>query len=193
MLKYFEGGKSLKRPNRTTIAIFCTIALLLLTISLYLGYKRNSIKAIYLTPKSGGKIVYSELTKYPEVAIVKSASTLKLKRFLFPNAAIWVDKDAISLIGSDWFVTQSEKHIPIVVIGYNNPTYSFTKAIPGLGIHPPNIDWSQQSLEPGFSVWRLKEGNDATATAFMKGYKSVPTANEVLKITNLILNGEYPD
>ncbi len=142
-------------------------------------------EAIYLAPESGGQFTKEELSKYPEV--IKVTSSNDLKKSVTKNTAIWIDKDSINLIDIKWLQKEAQDKIPIALIGYNNALYSFRDTFNLFGIQGPYVDWTQQKLEPGFSVGMARENNN-----FMKGYNSTPDIKQILSITNMLLEGKSP-
>lgn len=150
-----------------------------------------TVKAIYLAPNNGGQLVNAEIEKYPEVISVSSFN--ELKRLASEKTAIWIDKDAVDLLDLNWIQKKAESKIPIVLVGYNNDIYSFGKKLPVFGIEGPYVEWSKERLEPGFSVGILKERTTTSTSVFMKRYGTTPDIKQILSITNILLEGEFPE
>lgn len=149
------------------------------------------VKAVYLTPESGGQLTEGDIKNYPEVIRVTNFD--ELKDSVTQNTAIWIDKGAVDLLDQDWLREEAQNRIPIVLIGYNDALYSFRDTLSCFGIEGPNVDWSERELEPGFSVWMIKEKTDQSQSAFMKEYDMTPDTKQILAITNKLLDGEFPE
>ena len=111
------------------------------------------IKAIYLTPQEGGQLSKQGIESYPEILMVNSFS--ELKENFQTNCAIWIDKGAVSIIDQTWLHEEPQMYCTLVLVGYNDAIYSFREKLTGFGIEGPYVDWSEQELEPGFSIWML--------------------------------------
>jgi hypothetical protein len=167
--------------------------LIILILSLIGCYSKGKayIKAVYLIPDAGGQLTKESISKYSEVVYVTSSN--ELKKLVSSNTAIWIDKDAVNLVDLDWLQKQAENKIPIVLVGYNNAIYSFREILSLYGIKGPHINWDQKKLEPGFSVGMLKEQTNTSKSVFLKGYDSTPEVEQILKITDGLLEGKFPE
>lgn len=145
----------------------------------------ESPKAVYLVSESGGVLSTEALEKYPQVVVANSFEALK--QSADENTAIWIDKDAIELLDKEWMYEKSQNSVPVVLVGYNDALFSFREILSGFGIEGPSVDWSQKTLEPGFSVWMLKQKTDTSTSAFMKGYDTVPTVEKILAVTDELM------
>ncbi|GFP75328.1 hypothetical protein [Clostridium fungisolvens] len=152
--------------------------------------EKSTVKAIYLSPKEGGQLTKEDLDKYPEVLRVTSQK--EMKALVTKNTAIWIDKDSVNLVDSDWLSEQAKNKFPIVLVGYNDPIYSFRDKLSCFNIKGPYIDWSKQKLEPGFSVGMFKEQTAEESSVFLKKYDMVPDTKQILSITNILLDGKLP-
>ena len=170
--------------------ILCNLVILLLGLIGCTFKGESTAKAIYLAPKSGGQLTDEDIKRYPEVIRVTSFN--ELKELASKNTSIWIDKDAVDLLDLNWLQEEEQSRIPIVLIGYNNALYSFREKL-DFGIQGPKVDWSKQKLETGFSVWMLKEKSSQSRSAFMKGYDTTPETKQILSITNMLLEGKFPE
>ena len=83
-------------------------------------------------------------------------------------------------------------YCPLVLVGYNDATYSFREKLTGFGIEGPYVDWNEQELEPGFSIWMLLEKTETATSSFMKGYSEAPSAMQIIALTDMLLSGTLP-
>jgi hypothetical protein len=185
------GGNAMSKSNGVKLVNYCILIVLILGLTGCTGKGKRTIKAVYLAPENGGQLSEGEIEKYPEVIRVTSSN--ELEKSASKKTAIWIDKDAVHLLDSDWLQKKSESQIPIVLIGYKDALYSFREKLSGFGIEGPDVDWSQKELEPGFSVWILNKKTNSSRSAFMKGYDSIPNVGEILSITNMLLEGKFPE
>ncbi len=151
----------------------------------------NTAKAIYLAPKDEGQLTEQDISRYPEVIRVSNFN--EFKRLVSKNTAIWIDKDAVDLLDLNWVQKEAESKVPIALIGYNNAIYSFREKLSCFGIKGPSIDWGKQKLEPGFSIGMLKETTETSRSVFLKGYEESPDIKQILSITNMLLEGKFPE
>lgn len=148
-------------------------------------------KGIYLAPKDGGQLTEDDANKYADVIRVSDFN--ELIRLVSKNTAVWIDKDAVDLLDLNWVQKVAESKIPIALIGYNNPVYSFREKLSCFGIKGPSIDWGKQKLEPGFSIGMLKETTETSRSVFLKGYEESPDIKQILSLTNMLLEGKFPE
>lgn len=153
--------------------------------------KTANVKAVYLVPQNGGVLSLNELKQHTEVAVVNSFD--ELKKSVDKKVAILIDKNAIDKIELGWLQQESQKKYPIVLLGYNNSLYSFREKLSGFGIEGPKVEWDEKTLEPGFSVWMLREETSSSKSAFMHGYRVKPTIELILEVTNALLENKTPD
>jgi hypothetical protein len=169
-------------------------SILVITILSLIGCtnkRENTAKAIYLATKDGGQLTKDDINKYPEVIRVSDFN--EFKKLVSENTAIWIDKDAVDLLDLNWVHKEAESKIPIILIGYNNAVYSFREKLSCFGINGPSIDWSKQKLEPGFSIGMLKETTETSRSVFLKGYETSPDTKQILSLTNMLLEGKFPE
>jgi hypothetical protein len=150
----------------------------------------NFISAIYLV-QDQGQLATSDLQLHPEVMVTNSFD--EFKRHSQAKVALWIDKNAVSLVNMDWLHQAPQKNYPLVLVGYNDALYSFRETLLGFPISGPAIDWSTVTLEPGFSVWMIREETSSSISTYMKGYAQPLTVDAILTITNTLLKGGPPE
>ena len=143
------------------------------------------IRAIYLVLQGGGQLTTQEIEACPGILVVNTFSDLK--EAFQTECAIWIDKNAITMIDETWLHEESQMYCPVVLVGYNDAIYSFRDQLSGFGIEGPYVDWSKEKLEPGFSVWMLLEKTKTSTSAYMKGYDEVPSAKQIIALTDSLL------
>jgi hypothetical protein len=173
------------------LTISCILVITILSLIGCTNKRENTAKAIYLAPKDGGQLTKDDINKYPQVIRVSDFN--EFKRLVSKNTAIWIDKDAVDLLELNWVQKEAESKIPIALIGYNNAVYSFREKLSCFGIKGPLIDWSKQILEPGFSIGMLKETTETSRSVFLKGYETSPDTKQILSLTNMVLEGKFPE
>ena len=149
----------------------------------------NSISAIYLV-QDQGQLAANDLRLHPEVMVTNSFD--EFKRHSQAKVALWIDKNAASLVNMDWLHQAPQKYYPLVLVGYSDALFSFRETLAGFPIMGPAIDWSTETLEPGFSVWMIREETSSSLSTYMKGYSQPPTVDAILTITNTLLKGGPP-
>lgn len=170
------------------------LCILIVTVFNMIGCSsKNKVvtKAVYLAPVKGGQLSKDEIEKYPEITIVTNMD--ELKKLATEKTAIWIDKDAVDILDSNWIWNKAQSKIPLVLVGYNNDIYSFREKLSVYGIKGPYIDWNDKKLEPGFSVAMLKEKSTTSYSVFMKGYDAIPEVKQILSLTNMLLEGKFPE
>jgi uncharacterized lipoprotein NlpE involved in copper resistance len=173
------------------LTISCIFVITILSLIGCTNKRENTAKAIYLAPKDGGQLTKDDINKYPEVIRVSDFN--EFKKLVSKNTAIWIDKDAVDLLDLSWVQKEAGNKIPIVLVGYNNALYSFREKLSCFGIQGPYIDWSKQKYEPGFSIGMLKEKTETSRSVFMKGYETKPDTRQILSLTNMLLEGKFPE
>ena len=144
-------------------------------------------QAIYLVQDSG-QLSSDELQTHPEVVVTNTFDDFK--HHAPTKAALWIDKNAVNLVDSHWLHEPPQEYYPLVLVGYNDALYAFRDTLSGFGISGPYVDWSTRTLEPGFSVWMIREETSSSLSAIMKGYNQEPTVQDILNITNALLEGK---
>lgn len=167
--------------------IIFILAILVLITGCAPGTSASQPRAIYLT-NGPGVLPESELQVHPEVQVV---STLKeFQAAVQAKVALWIDKNAVDLVNADpgWLHQPPQKDYPLALVGYNDPLYSFRDVLLGFPIEGPYVDWSQETLEPGYSVWMiLEEKEDGSHSSFFQGYPEEPTVEDILAVTDELL------
>jgi hypothetical protein len=150
----------------------------------------NSISAIYLV-QDQGQLAASDLRLHPEVLVTNSFE--EFKRHSQAKVALWIDKNAVSLVNMDWLHQAPQKYYPLALVGYNDALYSFRETLAGFPIMGPAIEWSTATLEPGLSVWMIREETSSSLSTYMKGYPQPPTVAAILAVTNALLKAGPPE
>jgi len=150
----------------------------------------NGISAIYLV-QNQGQLAASDLQSHPEVMVTNSFD--EFKRHGRAKVALWIDKNAVSLVNMDWLHQAPQKYYPLVLVGYNDALYSFRETLAGFPISGPAIDWSTATLEPGFSVWMIRKETSSSLSTYMMGYVQPPTVDAILTISNALLKSGPPE
>jgi len=144
----------------------------------------NSYKAVYLA-SGEGTLLENDLQAHPE--IIRVATFEEFKEQAGDRIVLWVDKDAIPLVDMDWLNAPPQKYYPLAVIGYNNAVYCFRDTLSVGLIQGPYVDWSKETVEPGFCVWMIRTERSDGLSAFMNGYQQTPNVQDILNATNPLL------
>jgi len=150
----------------------------------------NINSAIYLV-RDQGQLAASDLRLHPEVLVTHSFE--EFKRHSQAKVALWIDRNAVSLVNMDWLHQAPQKYYPLVLVGYNDALYSFRERLAGFPIGGPAMDWSSKTLEPGFSVWMIREETSSSISTYMMGYAQPPTVDAILTISNALLKSGPPE
>ncbi len=145
----------------------------------------SPFQAVYLV-QHPGQLSLDDLQSHPEVAVTSSLDDFK--QHAQTKVALWIDKDAVSQVDNQWLHDKPQKYYPLVLVGYSNQLCAFRETLTGFGIEGPYADCSVQA--PGFSVWMLREETGSSLSAFMNGYGQKPTVQDILDITNALLEGK---
>jgi len=147
----------------------------------------KAAKVVYLV-RENGELSEHELKAYPEIVVTGSFS--EFKQLAKERVALWIDKGAINLIDGQWLNEEPQSYYPMVLLGYNDPYYSFAIKLELCCFFGPAVDWISKKLEPGFSViLRGKSKTTIPSLIFFKGYQQYPSVKEILPITNNLLEG----
>jgi hypothetical protein len=146
------------------------------------------IRAIYLV-QDPSQLATSDLQAHPEVIVTHTFSDLE--QHARTRVALWIDKDATTLINGNWLDQPPQMYYPIVLVGYNNTLYSFKYVLHICCFSgPAGTDWNTIKLEPGFSVIQREGANGSiSGTRFLQGYNQAPRVQDILNVTNALLNG----
>jgi hypothetical protein len=165
------------------LSVFLVLAFL---TSCILSTSSPSIRAVYLV-QDEGQLPQTDLDQHPEILVTHTFEDFK-------NAArqrigLWIDKNATQLVESEWLDKMPQAAYPIILVGYNDPLRSFKYSLTVCCfLGPINPDFSQS--EPGFSVLERPTGEPGTPDLIVQGFKQVPTVEDVLKISNDLLEGK---
>ena len=146
----------------------------------------SPFQAVYLV-KHPGQLSLEDLQLHPEVAVTSDFDDFK--QHAQTKVALWIDKNAIELLDQQWLREAPQKYYPLALVGYNEPLYAFREALPVAQIEGPAMDWSTMTLEPGFSVWMIRDETGSSLSAFMNGYNQMRSVQGILDITNALLEG----
>lgn len=148
--------------------------------------ENNGIVAVYLAPKNSQVISESDLNAHPEILKITDFATLTtyINRYIIP---IWIDKDALDILPQGWLNQSPQKFYPIIVLGCGDPLYALRDKL-GLPVYGPYVDWSNQTIESGFSVWMLKIEPQGNITSVMQGYEGGINISNILKASNTLFN-----
>ena len=190
-----EGRQGQTHPCFPSTSLARHIVILLLVVMMLSACKSGGQKpqprAVYLA-NGAGVLPESELQAHPEVLVVSSFEDFKAAAEV--KAGLWIDKNAVDLLGADpkWLLQSPQKYYPLVLVGYNNPLYAFRDVMNGtgidLGIEGPYVDWSQETVGPGYSVWMiLEEQENGGHSSVFRGFPEEPTVENILAVTNELL------
>jgi hypothetical protein len=147
--------------------------------------KEQPFKAIYLV-QGQGELSTEELKAHPDVLVTGWFDFLK--EYAADPVAFWIDKNAVELVDNEWLNQPPQKYYPVVLVGYNDWLYSFRDQLDLFGIHGPYVDWSKETLEPGFSVGMYtKDEPNGEHSAISQSHLEVATVENLLAITNELL------
>jgi hypothetical protein len=142
-------------------------------------------KAVYLSAGPGG-LTAGDLAAHPEVIL--TSSFVKFKSHSASKIALLVDKNAVDLVDNQWLNSPPQKFYPLVIVGYNDPLYCFRDTLKVGMIEGPYVDWSKETLVPGFCVWMIRVQTSTETSAFFKGYNQKPLLQDILDVTNPLLD-----
>ncbi len=164
--------------------------ILLLLALLAASCTPTSVKAVYLV-QNPGQLSSSDLQAHPEVVVVNTFSDLKQNAHT--RVALWIDKNATVLIDGEWLDQAPQMYYPLVLVGYNDTLYAFKYVLHICCFGgPAGIDWTTKVLEPGFSVIEREGANGLVSGAtFLQGYNQTPRVQDILNITNPLLEGTF--
>ena len=141
-------------------------------------------KAVYLSAGLG-ELSAVDLAAHPEV--IQTQTFDDFKSHAVSRIALLVDKNAVQLVDNQWLNSPPQKYYPLVIVGYNDPLYCFRDTLGVGSIQGPYVDWSQETLEPGFCVWMIRVQTSKETSAFFKGYNQKLDLQAILDVTNPLL------
>jgi hypothetical protein len=203
-----KNSKKHKQSGKLKVYLALIIAAIIIAILLHAHSvwvkNQSSIKAVYLV-QGQGELDQQELAKHPEIVVTGSFE--KLKAYSKQKVAIWIDKNANTVDVHDWLRGGPQIFYPIVLVGYGDDNYSFENML-GLDclLNDPYLCASREKLnanrpDPGFSALQLEKFNPPPGymgfsmnprIVFKQGYRYKPHVEEILTITNGLLNGTFP-
>jgi hypothetical protein len=144
------------------------------------------LRAVYLV-EGEGQLSPADLDKHPEILVTDNFE--KFKKAASDRVGLWIDKNAVQLVETDWLDKMPQAAYPIILIGYNDPLRSFKYSLTVCCfLGPVDPDFSQS--EPGFSVIERPTGEAGTPDVIVQGFKQVPTLGDVLEVSNDLLDGK---
>ena len=152
--------------------------------------KRIELRAVYLVQEMGGRLSETEIKLHPEVLVVHTQKDLE--NAARNKLAIWIDKDSVNTADKKWLMSEPQRRYPVAIVGYNNAVYSFRDLLNITLMHGPYVDWSKVKLEPGFSVYMIREDSSNSRSLYLRGYENEPTVQGILDITNQLLENKFP-
>lgn len=138
----------------------------------------------------GGRLSETELKLHPEVLVIHTQKDLE--NAARNKLAIWIDKDSVNAADKEWLMSEPQRRYPVAIVGYNNAVYSFRDSLNITLMHGPYVDWSKVKLEPGFSVYMIREESSNSRSLYLRGYENEPTVQGILDITNQLLENKFP-
>jgi hypothetical protein len=163
-----------------------SLLLMLLLLAACGSLFSTHIRAAYLV-QSPGQLSQAELAKHPEIFVTSSFAAFQ--QAARQHIGLWIDKNALTLVDSNWLDQPPQSSYPIIVIGFNDPLRSFRD---GLRLccfaGPANPDYS--GAEPGFSVIMRLSGELGAPTTMLQGFKQIPHVDDILRISNALLDGK---
>jgi hypothetical protein len=146
------------------------------------------IRALYLV-QSPGQLAASDLQAHPEVVVTNTFSDFKQRAR--SRVALWIDKNATTLIEENWLDQPPQMYYPMVLVGYHYAFYTFKYVLRICCFGgSAGIDSNAKDIEPGFSVIQREGANGSlSGITFGQGYNQMPQVQDILNITNALLDG----
>ena len=141
------------------------------------------VRAVYLESTVTPQLGAGDLSRHPEVLVVRSQAELDSR--LASGEAIWIDKGVAHSLDVDRLREMtSGRVLPVALIGYNSSLFAFRETLP--------IPRSRFRLEPGFAVFSFRRLRSGGTESYLRGYDVTPTVDAVLAATDPILRGKFP-
>ena len=137
-------------------------------------------KAVYLV-RGVGQLTPEDLQANPEVTVTDNFETLT--KIAQTKVAIWIDINAVDLVDLEWLSQNPQAFYPVVLVGNGDETCSFFSAVHYFTFEIPCC-LECSSPPPGFSV-NIQSG---VSEGHMQGYEKSPTVQDILDITNPLLD-----
>jgi hypothetical protein len=80
------------------------------------------IRVAYLVEQEG-ELSHDELNKHPEILV--TSSFVVFQQAARNRIALWIDKNAVKLVDSQWLDALPQSSYPIILVGYNDTLLSF--------------------------------------------------------------------
>ena len=138
-------------------------------------------KAVYLV-RDVGQLSPDDLQLHPEVTVTDDFE--KLKEIAQTKVAIWIDINAVDVVDLDWLSQSPQALYPVVLVGNGDEACSFFDTVHYFSFEIPCC-LECSSPPPGFSV-NIQLG---VSEGHMQGYEKTPTVQDILDITNPLLDG----
>jgi hypothetical protein len=148
-----------------------------------------SIRAAYLSQPEDQQLPQAELDKHPEILVTHDLA--EVKKTARHRVGLWIDKNAIKLVETGWLDKMPQASYPIVLVGYNDPLVAFGYQLQ-LCCFLGHVLTDEQyaATEGGFSVIERQSGESGAALIMIQGFQQQPTVEELLKISNDLLDGK---
>ena len=160
---------------------------LILTLLSACGFQNSTtqIRAAYLV-EQGGQLPEEELKKHPEILV--TSSFRDFQHAASNRVALWIDKNAVKHVDSNWLDELPQSSYPIILVGYNDTLLSFRDSLQlCCFMGPAQPDYSD--AEHGFSVIQRTNGEPGAQVTMLEGFKQTPTVDDLLQISHDLLEG----
>jgi len=148
----------------------------------------TSIRAAYLVLEEG-QLPPAELDKHPEILVTDSFE--EFKKAARHRIGLWIDKNATKLVEEGWLDRMPQASYPMVMIGFNEPWIAFGNGLQMCCFTGYIMtDEEYAATESGFSVVERESGEPGAALIMIQGFKQQPTVDDILKISNDLLDGK---
>lgn len=166
------------------LVLFSLLILILLSAC---GLQASTpIRVAYLVEQEG-QLPQADLNKHPEILV--TSNFVEFQKAASHRIALWIDKNAIKLVDSQWLDQLPQSSYPIIVIGYNDTLLSFRDSLQLCCFLGPALpDYS--GAEPGFSVFKRDSGEPFAPITMLEGFKQTPTVEDILRISTDLLDGK---
>lgn len=149
------------------------------------------LKAVYLT-HGQGQLNAGDLRDHSEVIVIETFD--KLEQYTSQKTALWIDKNATPLDPEQetWINEAPQAYYPIVLVGTSDTLYAFRDLLRLCCFMGPGSDNPGVAL--GFSVIQREQTNEpeAPSIVFLQGYDQKPSVQDILDITNVLLEEKVP-
>jgi hypothetical protein len=94
-------------------------------------------------------------------------------------------------VDSNWLDHLSRSAHPIIVAGYNDPLHPIRGGLTKCFVAGPAIsDYS--GSKPGFNLIMRSSAEVEAPTLMLQGFKQIPPVDDILQISNTLLEGKIP-